>query len=430
MQTFFFRISNFIVCLIPLLFIIGPAAVEIGAFIINLAFIYLTYKNKELQYYKKNFFLFFILFYLHLVISSLLSEDKILSLNTSVFYIRWGIFFLAINYFLNKNKNLLKIFFYSTMLIVLILIIDGYIQYFFEINMIGYKKIVPHRLSGFFREELIIGGVLLKFASILFSLYFIFSKKINNNNKAFFLILLVFINLLIFLSGERASAIMLLLSIFFYLIFIRTVFFYKFLLTVLSAILIFIFFNFDPVIKNRMIDHTLEQTLKKKKNFEFEKYNYINIFSPEHEKHIVSAYLIFKNSDTVHKIFGNGPRMFSSLCLNVENCDVNPINCCSTHPHNIFMQFLSELGLIGVMFLIFFYFYLIYQIAKNLFKKKYLLYDNAKIILLIGMFINFFPLITSGNFFNNRFSFIYYLFFALYIHIDHISNQNVKNRDN
>ena len=121
---------------------------------------------------------------------------------------------------------------------------------------------------------------------------------------------------------------------------------------------------------------------------------------------------------------------FSNLCLKVENCDVNPINCCSTHPHNIFMQFLSELGLIGVMFLIFFYFYLICQIVKIFFKKKYLLYDNAKIILLIGMFINFFPLITSGNFFNNRFSFIYYLFFALYIHIDHISNQNVKNRDN
>jgi hypothetical protein len=428
MQIYFLRLSNFIICLIPLLFIIGPAAVEIGAFIINIVFIILIFKNKEFNYFKNNFFIFFILFYLLLVISSLLSEDKILSLNTSIFYIRWGIFFLAVNFFLNKNKKLLKIFFYSTILVVLILLIDGYIQYFYDTNILGYKKLVTHRLSGLFRDELIIGSALLKFMSIILSLFFIFRKKIKY--KFFFLLFLVFINLLIFLSGERASAILLFLSIFFYLIFIRISLLYKFLLIFLSACLIFIFFNFDTIIKERMIDHTLKQTIKTHKNYEFEKYNYINIFSPQHEKHIVSAYLIFRKNDITHKIFGSGPRMFSKLCLKVENCDVNPINCCATHPHNIFMQFLSELGIAGIMFLIFFYSFIIYKIAKIYFQKTYLIFDNAKLVILLGMFINFFPLTSSGNFFNNRFSFLYYLFFALYLHIVHISKQNGRTRSN
>lgn len=95
MQIYFLRLSNFIICLLPLLFIIGPAAVEIGAFIINIVFIVLIFKNKEFNYFKNNFFIFFILFYLLLIISSLLSEDKILSLNTSIFYIRWGVFFFS-----------------------------------------------------------------------------------------------------------------------------------------------------------------------------------------------------------------------------------------------------------------------------------------------------------------------------------------------
>ena len=179
-----------------------------------------------------------------------------------------------------------------------------------------------------------------------------------------------------------------------------------------------------------MIDHTLGQIIKKHKKYEFEKYNHLNIFTPEHEKHIVSAYLIFRKSDTVHKIFGNGPKMFSKLCTKVENCDGNPTYCCANHPHNIFMQFLSELGILGIMLLTFFYLFFIYHIVKIFLKKKFLFYDNTKLILLIAILINFFPLITSGNFFNNRLSFLYFLFFALYFHVDHLSNQNVKNRNN
>ena len=428
MSTYLFRISNSIICFIPLLFIIGPAAVEIGSFIINIIFIYLIFKNKEYKYLKNNFFIFFIFFYFLLITSSLLSEDKILSLSTSLFYIRWGVFFMAITFFFNNNKNLLKLFFYFSIVIILILLIDGYIQYFFDKNILGYKKIVQHRLSGLFKDELIIGSFLLRFMLILLGLFFVFDKKINN--KPFFFIFIVFLNLLIFISGERASAILLSLSIFFLLILIRFSFFYKFLLITLSACLIFLFFSIDTVIKNRMIDHTLGQTIKNHRSNNLEKYNHFNIFTPEHEKHIVSAYLIFRKNDITHKIFGSGPRMFSKLCLKAENCDYNPISCCANHPHNIFMQFLSELGILGIIFLIFFYSSIIYKIAKIFFQKKYLKFDNAKLIILLGMFINFFPLISSGNFFNNRFSFLYYLFFALYLHIVHISNQNGRTRNN
>ena len=99
MHSYLFKISNITICLIPVLFIIGPAAVEISTFIINFIFLFYIFKNKEYKYFKNYFFFIFILFYIFLVTSSLLSEDKILSLKTSLPYIRWGIFILAINFF-------------------------------------------------------------------------------------------------------------------------------------------------------------------------------------------------------------------------------------------------------------------------------------------------------------------------------------------
>ena len=428
MHSYLFKISNITICLIPALFIIGPAAVEISTFIINFIFLFYIFKNKEYKYFKNYFFFIFILFYIFLVTSSLLSEDKILSLKTSLPYIRWGIFILAINFFLNNNQNLLKVFFYFLIVVITILTLDGFFQYFYDQNLLGFKRIVSHRLSGFFRDELIIGISLLKLMLILISLFFIFNK--NFNYKFLFTLLIVFINLLIFLSGERASAFLLLISTLLFLILIRVSFVRKILIVIVSTVLIFVFYFFDTNTKNRMVDHTLQQTLKINKINALEKYSYFNIFSPQHEKHIISAYLIYKNNNITHKIFGSGPRMFSKLCLRVENCDFNPEQCCSTHPHNIFMQFLSELGIIGIIFLMIFYFIIIFKMVKIFLKKTYELMDNAKLVLLIAMFINFFPLLTSGNFFNNRFSYLNFLFFALYLYIDHTGKHNVKIRNN
>ena len=40
-------------------------------------------------------------------------------------------------------------------------------------------------------------------------------------------------------------------------------------------------------------------------------------------------------------------------------------NGCNTHPHNFYFQFLSELGIIGLLFLMSSYFFVIYMVYKN-----------------------------------------------------------------
>ena len=84
-------------------------------------------------------------------------------------------------------------------------------------------------------------------------------------------------------------------------------------------------------------------------------------------------------------------------------------NGCNTHPHHIPIQFISETGFFGLIFLLFFY----YFIYKALFIKISQFIRNgivANDVIIYGyFFIVFFPLIPSGNFFNNYYSILLYL---------------------
>ena len=89
----------------------------------------------------------------------------------------------------------------------------------------------------------------------------------------------------------------------------------------------------------------------------------IQIFSTDHNGHYLLAYNLFKQSP----IFGKGPEGFRYYCRKVEYN--SKIGMCSTHPHNIFMQLLSETGLIGIFFYLFGSIFVIISLSK--FYKKY-----------------------------------------------------------
>ena len=131
----------------------------------------------------------------------------------------------------------------------------------------------------------------------------------------------------------------------------------------------------------------------------------IVFFSATHEKHYKSAYKIFLKNKT----FGSGLKTFRNICKKPE---FNPDGC-TTHPHNIIMQFLSELGLIGIIFYIIGFGYFLFKII-NFFINKY--YKNIlieksyqEIILVTAFLINLWPLSPSGNFFNNWISILTFL---------------------
>ena len=111
------------------------------------------------------------------VTSSLISleaERHILSIKSSLFYFRIGVFSCFIWYLIDKDKSILTYFYYALVLCFSALVIDGYIQYFTGTNLAGFK-ISGNRVSSFFGDELIMGSYLIKI--VPFVICFVFNKE-------------------------------------------------------------------------------------------------------------------------------------------------------------------------------------------------------------------------------------------------------------
>ena len=97
-------------------------------------------------------------------------------------------------------------------------------------------------------------------------------------------------------------------------------------------------------------------------------------------------------------------------------------NGCTTHPHNFYLQLLSETGIIGFSFIFLIFSYFVYLTIKSfyftVFKKKKLM-SNLQISLALGFIITLLPIIPNGNFFNNWLNMIMILPVGFYIFATH-----------
>ena len=129
------------------------------------------------------------------------------------------------------------------------------------------------------------------------------------------------------------------------------------------------------------------------------------IINKQYHEHYLSSYSIFKDN----KFFGVGPKNFRVVCKD-EKYNYSNLTC-ATHPHNTYLQLLSETGIFSflIIFLLFILinFILLKHLYYKIFKKKILL-DNFEICLFIYFYICIFPFTPSGSFFNNWISMVYF----------------------
>jgi len=79
-------------------------------------------------------------------------------------------------------------------------------------------------------------------------------------------------------------------------------------------------------------------------------------------------------------------------------------NGCNTHPHNIYLQILAELGVIGFFLFFGFFLFLLYCliiIFLKIFNRSITNKDKSNFLFILGIFLALFPLFPSGNLFNN-----------------------------
>ena len=410
-------IPSYLFSSLPIFLVSGPFIPDLILSTTTLFVLYVVVKEKDFEIFHNFFFKFFIIISFSFLISSILSDDILFSFKSSLFYFRFILFAIVINYLCHKT-NFLKILFIVTIFSMLIVALDAYWEFVFDKNFFFKTKTDdPARLGGLFGEELILGSYLARSLPIICGLYLYF-YYVNKSFKKLFYLFLVFIYLVIFLSGERTAF---LLSTLFFFIFLVKYSNIKSIIifSVAPIILITYLFSTNPIVKDRMIESTIS-SLKIS-------YSEKNQFLPNpYDNFLKTSSNMFKDNI----IFGIGPKMFRKKC-SVNDYGVN-VESCSTHPHNLYFQLFAETGLVGAGIFILIYLYII-KCLFALFQKKTKDFhprDHISFFMITSLFINFWPLIPSGSFFNNWINVLYFLPLGIYLYSSSKSELNEKQNNN
>ena len=430
------KIQFYILLFIPPALVTGPFLSDLAVSISGIIFLYISIKDRTIGHYiRKKVVVIFFIWCFFLILSSIFSSNYFLSLESSLFYFRFGLFSLAVWYMLENNSNFGKSFSYSLSIVFIFLLLDGFIQFFYGTNILGYEY-HGGRLGSLFGDELVLGNFLSRLSPFLFAFIALYYSK---SKKIFILamLLLVLTDVLIYLAGERTGFFNLFLATLIILFFTENWKKIRAITFVISIIIIIIItFTFDAV-KERVIDQTLSDfnfnststsIINEPLNNENEieaKQNRIFFFSTRHEAMAKISINMFLDNP----IGGIGTKLFRTLCSDPQYYEANftKSSSCDTHPHNVFFQLLAETGVAGIIPYLLLISWIIYIFINQMlyllgFSKKKPLSD-FQVCLYAAVCITIWPLIPSLNFFNNWISIIYYMpaGFLLY---SHFSNQN------
>ncbi len=411
----------FILSFLPITYIVGIAVTEFF-FLILLIYFFFQKNIKSFFFDKK--FLFLFLFSIYIFINAIIQINHSDLLYSSIFYFRYSLFSLLIYFFYEKFDSIPKkdLFINIGFLFYFLIFIDSFFQFFTGYNTLGYK-VDAFRVSSFFEKELILGGFLIKLLPLL--IWGLIYNDFNFKNNFLFLTLFFFLYFsVIYISGGRSAIGLMIIFISFILLFVknlRKIFISSFVLLLIFICLISFFSIGKTNVSSRVFEKTFNDitnniiTEKNDKSEETSenksKIKNFKIFSRDHHGHYVLALDLFKKN----KFFGVGPKGFRYHCRKIEYD--SKIGICTTHPHNIFIQFLSELGIVGVVFYVYGLAFILLSIFK-VYKKKDIneKFQNSLYVASLAVFINLFPFLPSGDFFNNWISIICFYSIGVFIY--------------
>jgi len=383
-ESFFFPIF----LIIPISIIVGSTVSLINLILIDLLFLIFLVYNKEINFLNHYSLKLLVVLYGYLLFNSMISIDKEIGLARNLGFIRLIIFFVFINYFFVNFKKK-RVFDYWTILL-LIFIFDVCVEFFSGANIFGwgareYNGVAqPHgrRIMSFFKNEPIAGAFISGFIFILFGN--LLDKFPNKKIIPFLFLLIVLFGII--LTGERSNSIKVVIGSLIFFVLIDNYSIKKKFITlfVLSGIIVTSIIYSD-YLSNRYVGQIIKYFNSKDViQKSIEQNIYIKIYK--------SGYKVFEN----YPLFGVGNKNYR-----IETCNKKKWRdygyTCTTHPHQIYFELLSEHGVVGSVIVLSIFFFLMFQILKEILRSRNYIQVGAFIYVLI----NFIPILPGGSFFND-----------------------------
>lgn len=395
-----FNILIFLIAILPISLLLGSAIINILIITIDLLFLYIFFKKKEFNLENKISFYILLIFWLSLLVNLIYSSDFVNSFSRCVGFIRFAILALAIQFFIenSSSKKMNKVFL-TWSIIFFIVSFDLIFEFILGFNLFGNTSYMPGRLSSFLGDELKIGHYYLAFNLLAISLVYYYFK--NNTLLYFILFSTTFISLII---GERANFIKFTFMVIFFIYFFeKKNFYFKSILIFLMISFLAIFISINNTYKERFWtmfgDIMIEQ-----KNIS----KMIN-FSP-YGGHWHAAWEIFNEN----KIFGVGLKNFRKVSGEQKYYNKNVAYSKSrqtTHPHQLHLEFLSETGIFGSIFLVFMVISSIIAGIKNYIKSRNL-YCLSSLLFFCASTLSILP---TGSFFTTYGAAIFWINYGIFM---------------
>jgi O-antigen ligase len=472
LSNYIFNLNRLLIIIFPFAFVIGSFLPDLFCVFIGFTFFLHCLKKKDFSEYKNHIIYFFFAIYIYININSFFSFNPEISFETSLVYIRLILFISAISFFFKKDENLKYYIFYSFCICFVILFIDSLFQFFLGYNILG-SPLIGSRVSSFFGRKLILGSFVTRLLPFIFALIILLKIK---KREILILSILLITGMLVIMSNERLSFIYYCLFIvyYFFINFNKKIIFKFIIIASLFSALIYLL---KPSTFDRFFIHTYKQ-YKQTNNILALSYRHQTHFQTaykmfldhkllghglksfrylcEDPRYSVKEKILLDNAyfaeaDGVFNFKDDNNNFY--ITITKDNVIVSKINTnvyiknlvffvdpgkyvykgqkllsapeylngCNTHPHNIYLQFLSELGLLGFVFFFIFFIYvlwkLIYFSVKNI-NKKLKDFEKSQAFILFGLFLSMIPILPSGNYFNNWLLIITYLPIGFYLSLN------------
>ena len=408
---------NFLIAFIPVSFIAGNLIINLNIILLILLTILFNrnlFFNLKYHILDKLIFIYFILLFIagfftdyYFYANELNWRSPLATTIKTFFFLKYILFYLILRYLIEKNLVSLKFFFISCLITSLFVSLDIFYQLLYGKDIFGYEQITGIRkLAGPFGDEYIAGSFIQRFSIFSFFLIPIFFTKFNQKYlKCIIPLIFIIFFLGITFSGNRMPLILFLLSIVLIFLFQKNIRKYLIYFLVIFPIIFFIIFNFNTQVKNNF-NNLFEQVrvmkliLLNDKTSEDTGHSYIKEFKSFYDTWLINKYI------------GGGIKNFRYFCHQIPEEKKQSNFTCNMHPHNYYLEILTESGVIGFIIILLIFSLIIYlSLIKKYFTQSNLKNINIIIPFIFLFIVEIFPIKSTGSFFTTGNT--TYLFFLI-----------------
>lgn len=376
------RTAFVLLCLVPFLLVVFRAGADAIFCIIGLLFLARSHLAGDWGWTKRAEIRALFALWGVMLISSALSENPPDALGKAAAWVRFILFYAAATSWLLTNARALKIVCYLVLPFLIFLALDTTWQYLTGVSLTGYGYAHEHRLGGLLNKPNI-GNYFLKigFSSLGLIAYALIAA--GKSRRVWWVgFLALWLVALVMLSGERSITLLTFFGI------------------GCTGLLLFVFHSASRkyvvpavvVLAAQVAILALTQPIVQQRGQIFFK-QLSHFWESPYGQLYANAFSMWQQ----HPLLGVGVGQFRYLCE--PNMQALGLTFCDVHPHNIYMEWLSSTGVVGVLLFGLAMALIVYRIIRT-----YSLRGETGIptaFALGNMAVLMFPLIVTQSAFSN-----------------------------